>query len=149
MKKIISIVIVTAILMIGGYSLFKKTSGKPVVGESPDEFIEYTANEFLFSYPTNWFIEDRWVSSGIPYLRVSNYDPDVLSTSQNPYGNYFKIEFWKTSNEKNLSLESWIDDFMQNSESAPILLSKNPITVGGIEGIIQDEGARAGQSQHP
>lgn len=138
MKKLL-IGIVVAVAVIGGayFLLNRQGSSGQATGNEPTEFVTHTSKEFSFRYPKNWFVED---SSGnfIPYVALRNYESGVSGAIGIPE-NYFKIEIVKFPKEPTISLESWINEYMKNSESQPVGLFRDSTKIGGNPAISQLE----------
>ena len=82
-------------------------------------------------------MEDRWDEEFFPYISIENYEPNVLVDSPYATGNYFSIEIVKLPNEKKLSLQNWIDDFINNREPPiPLVLESRIYEVDGYESIV-------------
>ena len=143
MKKPFFILIIVIAVVAGAY-VASRYSGKGEVQSEgtdvpQDEYVTHTSKEFSFEYPKRWFVYDYSNTEPFPIVQLTNYEIDVFVESPHAQGNYFKLEIVKLPNEKNLSLEKWIDDFMKSQESQPELEERKSFPVGNVQAIWQDE----------
>ena len=137
MNKKLTLFIIIAAILVGGYFLLDLSKSQPAVSLDEEDFVTHTSKEFSFQYPKNWFVKDRWDEEFFPYISIENYDPNVLVDSPYATGNYFSIEIVKLPNKKKLSLQDWIDDFINNREPPiPSVLESRIYEVDGYESIV-------------
>jgi len=158
-KKITLIIGLVVLLAVGGYFVINQTSGEPVVpspvlddepnpARDNDEYVTHISKEFSFQYPKNWFVEDRSNQEFFPYVALTNYLPEQYIDFPHATGNLFKLEIVKLPNQKSLSLEDWVEDFVKNSESQPIVINTKVSSISGYRAISNLERAN-GLSDHP
>lgn len=130
----ILVAVASGVIGFGSYS--KSESVKP------GDFSTHQNREILFRYPANWFVNDfpEDVNSFV-LTTVANYDLDVLITTPHPSGNYYKIEIVKLPNQDRLSLTSWVDQFIKNSPTGPVVVYQKFLTIDGLEAIYNLEQA--------
>lgn len=145
MKKSLITLLVLAVVVGGVYAVSRFVGGEKVKSQgtsvSDADYVTHVSKEFSFEYPKGWFVEDRWEIGSTSYLRVSNYDPATLNNTPHPEGNYFKVEMWGSTKEKEISFEKWIENFTNQEDYHPSILTKEEISINDLRGIRQIEGS--------
>ena len=98
----------------------------------------YTAKDFSFEYPKNWFINEVQ-SEFNSYVQIFNYDDSKVKGSHYISKEHFKIEIVKLENTDNLSLRDWVDTFIENQDYETEVLEERIIEVDDREAIYQIE----------
>lgn len=131
-----------SLLIIGGVSYILSNNAVSQLS-LPGTFTTYTqAKDFSFIYPPNWIINDRTNSNELfPYVQISNYNPDAFASSPYAQNDYFKVEIVKIKNENKLTLQEWINDLIQKSDTNPKVLKSIPANVNGNKAIYNIEQA--------
>lgn len=121
-----------------------------VIEEVPAEsdFETYTAKDFSFEYPKDWFINEVQ-SEFNSYVQIFNYDDSKVKGSHYVSKDHFKIEIVKLENPDDLSLRDWVDSFVENQDYKTEVLEERIIEVQGREAIYQIEEIAPMEIIHP
>lgn len=100
--------------------------------------VEYKQNitsEYSFYYPSGWYVNDQ-TNIHLPYVAVANMNPEAVKKLPiNSRGQYFKFEIVRLSNPSNLTLDQWVESFINESPSHPEVISSESILVSGENAI--------------
>lgn len=128
--KISYILAALIIAVIAGFLFLRQSVGEPSVPRQED-LVTYTAKEYSFNYPKNWFLRDNSEDPNSSfYLSISNYDPNLLPPHEGPE-DFFKIEVYKLPNLNYLTLQTWIENFVKESPTGSSIIDQREGVIDG------------------